>query len=183
MKVKVVGKNIEITEALKNIIEKKISRLDKYFNPDVEAQITLSVQKSRHTIEVTIPFNGVILRAEEQNEDMYTSLDIVVDKLERQIRKHKTKLEKRNKGNSLKFQGIPQYDYSEDGGVDPKIVKTKKFAFKPMSAEEAVLQMELVGHSFFVYMSDGSSEINGNSEVNVVYKRKDGNYGLIEPKL
>ena len=183
MKIKVVGKNIEITEALKNIIEKKISRLDKYFNPDVEAQITLSVQKSRHTIEVTIPFNGVILRAEEQNEDMYTSLDIVVDKLERQIRKHKTKLEKRNKGTSLKFQGIPQYDNSEDGGVDPKIVKTKKFAFKPMSAEEAVLQMELVGHSFFVYMSDGSSEVNGNSEVNVVYKRKDGNYGLIEPKL
>ena len=165
MKVKVIGKNIEVTEALKNIIEKKISKLDKYFNPDVEAQATLGVQKNRHTIEVTIPFNGVILRSEEQNEDMYVSIDIVTDKLERQIRKHKTKLEKRNKGTSLKFQGIPHYDRSEEENMDPKIVKTKKFTFKPMSAEEAVLQMELVGHSFFVYMSDDTSEIN------VVHKR------------
>ncbi len=174
MKVKVIGKNIEVTEALKNIIEKKISRLDRYFNPDVEAQTTLGVQKNRHTIEVTIPFNGVILRSEEQNDDMYISLDIVVDKLERQIRKHKTKLEKRNHGTSLKFQGIPQYTNTEEEDMDPKIVKTKRFAFKPMSAEEAVLQMELVGHSFFVYMNDDTSEVN------VVYKRKDGNYGLIE---
>ena len=176
MKVKVIGKNIEVTEALKNIIEKKISRLDRYFNPEVEAQTTLSVQKNRHTIEVTIPFNGVILRSEERNEDMYISIDIVIDKLERQIRKQKTKLEKRNHGTSLKFQGIPQYNNAEEE-VDSRIVKTKKFAFKPMSAEEAVLQMELVGHSFFVYMSDDTSEVN------VVYKRKDGNYGLIEPEF
>jgi putative sigma-54 modulation protein len=177
MKVKIIGKNIEITEALKNIIEKKISRFDKYFSPDIVAQTTLGVQKNRHTIEVTIPFNGVVLRAEEQNEDMYISLDIVIDKLEGQIRKHKTKLEKRNHGTSLKFQGIPLYSNSEEGDTDPKIVKTKKFAFKPMSAEEAVLQMELVGHSFFVYMSDVTSEVH------VVYKRKDGNYGLIEPEF
>ncbi|MCB2306345.1 ribosome-associated translation inhibitor RaiA [Clostridium estertheticum] len=183
MKIKIVGKNMEVTEALRNMIDKKVSRLDKYFNPDVEAQTTMSVHKNRHTIEITIPFNGVVLRSEEVNDDMYTSLDLVVDKLERQIRKNKTKLEKRNKGTSLKFQGIQQYDNSEDNGLEPKIVKTKKFAFKPMSAEEAVLQMELVGHSFFVYMSDGSTEVNGNSEVNVVYKRKDGNYGLIEPQF
>ena len=176
MKVKVIGKNIEITEALKNIIEKKISRLDKYFNPDVEAKATLGVQKNRHTIEVTIPFNGVILRSEEQNEDMYTSIDVVADRLERQIRKHKTKLEKRNHGTSFKFQSMPQNDNSEED-IEPKIVKTKKFAFKPMSEEEAVLQMELVGHSFFVYMSDETSEVH------VVYKRKDGNYGLIEPEF
>ncbi|GCD08569.1 ribosome hibernation-promoting factor, HPF/YfiA family [Clostridium tagluense] len=178
MKVRIIGKNIEITEALKNIMEKKISRFDKYFNPDVEAQITLGVHKNRHTIEVTIPFNEVVLRAEEENEDMYTSLDLVVDKLEGQIRKHKTKLEKRNRGTSLKFKGIPLYSSSqEEEDMDPKIVKTKKFAFKPMSAEEAVLQMELVGHSFFVYMSDETSEVH------VVYKRKDGNYGLIEPEF
>ena len=177
MKVKVIGKNIEITEALKNIVEKKISRLDRYFNPEVEAQATLSVQKNRHTIEVTIPFNGVILRCEERNDDMYISIDIVVDKLERQIRKQKTKLEKRTHVTSLKFQGIPQYNNNEEEDTDSKIVKTKKFAFKPMSAEEAVLQMELVGHSFYVYMSDDTSEVN------VVYKRKDGNYGLIEPEF
>jgi putative sigma-54 modulation protein len=177
MKVKVIGKNIEVTEALKNIIEKKISRLDRYFNPEVEAHTTLSVQKNRHTIEVTIPFNGVILRCEERNEDMYISIDIVVDKLERQIRKQKTRLEKRTHVTSLKFQGIPQYKNNEEEDMDSKIVKTKKFAFKPMSAEEAVLQMELLGHSFFVYMSDDTSEVN------VVYKRKDGNYGLIEPEF
>ncbi|MBU3188987.1 ribosome-associated translation inhibitor RaiA [Clostridium bowmanii] len=177
MKVKIIGKNIEITEALKNILEKKISRFDKYFNPDVEAQITLVVHKNRHTIEITIPFNEVVLRAEEQNDDMYTSLDLVVDKLEGQIRKHKTKLEKRNRGTSLKFKGIPLYTNNNEEDMEPKIVKTKKFAFKPMSAEEAVLQMELVGHSFFVYMSDETSEVH------VVYKRKDGNYGLIEPEF
>jgi putative sigma-54 modulation protein len=176
MKVNVIGKNMEITEALKNIIEKKISKFDRYFNPDVEAKTTLSVQKNRHTIEITIPFNGVILRAEEQNDDMYASLDLAVDKLERQIRKHKTKLEKRVHGDSLKFQGIPKYENTEEDD-DIKIVRTKKFAFKPMSAEEAVLQMELVGHSFFVYMNDDTSEVN------VVYKRKDGNYGLIESEF
>ena len=176
MKVNVIGKNMEITEALKNIIEKKISKFDRYFNPDVEAKTTLSVQKNRHTIEITIPFNGVILRAEEQNDDMYASLDLAVDKLERQIRKHKTKLEKRTHGNSLKFQGIPKYENIEEDN-DIKIVRTKKFAFKPMSAEEAVLQMELVGHSFFVYMNDDTSEVN------VVYKRRDGNYGLIESEF
>ena len=177
MKVKSIGKNIEVTEALKNIIEKKLSRLDRYFGPDVEAHTTLSVQKNRHTIEVTIPFNGVILRSEERNEDMYISIDIVLDKLERQIRKQKTRLEKRNHGTSFKFQGIPHYNNNEEEDTDSKIVKTKKFAFKPMSAEEAVLQMELVGHSFFVYMSDDTSEVN------VIYKRKDGNYGLIEPEF
>jgi len=176
MKVKVIGKNMEITEALKNIIEKKISKLDKYFNPDVEAQTTLGVQKNRHTIEVTIPFNGVILRSEEQNDDMYVSLDLVVDKLERQIRKHKTKLEKRSHANPLKYQAMPKYENTEEE-EDIKIVRTKKFSFKPMSAEEAVLQMELVGHSFFVYMNDDTSEVN------VVYKRKDGNYGLIESEF
>jgi putative sigma-54 modulation protein len=178
MIVKIIGKNIEITEALRSIIEKKISRFDKYFSPDVIAQTTLGVQKNRHTIEITIPFNGVVLRAEEQNEDMYISLDIVIDKLEGQMRKHKTKLEKRNRGTALKFEGIPQYNSTEEEDVDPKIVKTKKFAIKPMSAEEAVLQMELVGHSFFVYRSDDDT-----SEMHVVYKRKDGNYGLIEPEF
>jgi putative sigma-54 modulation protein len=176
MKVNVIGKNIEITEALKNIIEKKVSKLDKYFNPDVEAQATLGVQKNRHTIEITIPFNGVVLRAEEQNEDMYIAIDIVADKLERQLRKHKTKLEKRNHVASLKFKGTQQLNNVEED-TEPEIVKTKKFAIKPMSAEEAVLQMELVGHSFFVYMRDDSSEVN------VVYKRKDGDYGLIEPEF
>ncbi|KAJ48755.1 putative sigma-54 modulation protein [Clostridium tetanomorphum] len=175
MRITVAGKNIEITNALRGVVEKKLEKLDKYFNPDVEAHATLSVQKNRQIIEVTIPFNGVILRGEEVNEDMYASIDLVVDKIERQIRKQKTKLQKRNHGDSLKFQFIPDNDEKEL--LEPRIVKTKKFAVKPMSDEEAVLQMELLGHNFFVYESADSGEVN------VVYKRKDGNYGLIEPEF
>ncbi len=175
MKITVIAKNIELTKALKETTQKKLSKLEKYFSPDVEAHATLSVQKNRQTIEVVIPFNGVILRGEESTEDMYTSIDLVIDKLERQIRKQKTKLQKRNYGDSLRFQSIKAYE--EDEKDEPKIVKTKKFAIKPMSTEEAMLQMELLGHSFFVF-KDADSE-----EVNVIYKRKDGNYGLIEPEF
>lgn len=176
MKITVNGKNIEITAALRSTVEKKISKLEKYFNPDVEAHATLSVQKSRHIIEVTIPFNGVLLRGEESNDDMYASIDLVVDKIERQIRKQKTKIERRTHGNSLRYQAIPDI-VEDEGKEEAKIVKTKKFAIKPMSPEEAVLQMELLGHSFFVF------ESADEGEVNVVYKRKDGNYGLIEPEF
>ncbi len=175
MRITVSGKNIEVTSALRNTVERKLSKLEKYFNPDVEVYATLSVQKNRQILEVTIPFNGVILRGEEENDDMYASIDLVVDKLEGQIRKQKTKLQRRIHSDSLKFQFIP--DLEPKDKEESKIVKTKRFAIKPMSSEEAVLQMDLLGHNFFVYKSaeDG--------EVNVVYKRKDGNYGLIEPEF
>jgi putative sigma-54 modulation protein len=174
---------MEVTNALKNIVEKKISRLDRYFNPNVEGHVTLSVQKTRQsidrqTIEVSIPFNGVTLRCEEATDDMYVSLDLVVDKLERKIRKQKTKLERRFHEGSLKTQFISTFvEEEEDGGSEEGVVvRTKRFAVKPMSTEEAVLQMDLLGHNFFVFRSyDG--------DVNVVYKRKDGNYGLIEPEF
>ncbi|NEZ47061.1 ribosome-associated translation inhibitor RaiA [Clostridium niameyense] len=176
MKITVIGKNIQVTNALKETVERKLLKLEKFFNPDVAATATLSVHKNQHVIEVTIPFNGVILRGEESTDDMYASIDLVVDKLERQIRKQKTRLEKKMHNSSLRFQYIPDYS-DKDEYNDSKIVKTKRFAMKPMSSEEAVLQMELLGHNFFVYKnaSDG--------EVNVVYKRKDGNYGLIEPEF
>ncbi|WP_096636250.1 ribosome hibernation-promoting factor, HPF/YfiA family [Clostridium cochlearium] len=176
MKIRVTGKNIEVTNALRNVVEKKLEKLDKYFKPDIEAQVTLSVEKNRQIIEVTIPFNGVILRGEEANEDMYASIDLVIDKLERQIRKQKTKLQKRMHGDSLRFQFIPDYE-GDKSKEESKIVKTKRFAMKPMSSEEAVLQMELIGHNFFVF------ENGDTGEVNVIYKRKDGNYGLIEPEF
>lgn len=175
MKITVNGKNVEVTAALRATVEKKLSKLEKYFNPEVTAHATLSVQRNRQIIEVTIPFNGVILRGEEANDDMYASIDLVIDKLERQIRKQKTKLEKRNYGTSLRYQAIE--DVVAEGKNEAKIVKTKRFAIKPMSAEEAVLQMELLGHNFFVY------ESADDGVVNVVYKRKDGNFGLIEPEF
>jgi putative sigma-54 modulation protein len=176
MKITVSGKNIEVTSGLRNAMEKKLLKLDKYFIPDVEAHATLCIERNRQKVEVTIPFNGVILRGEESTDDMYASIDLVVDKLEGQIRKQKTKLQRRIHSESVRFQFIPEYDF-KDKEEESTIVKTKKFAIKPMSAEEAVLQMELLGHSFFVY------ESADNRELHVVYKRKDGNYGLIEPEF
>lgn len=171
----ITGKNLPLTDALKDIVQKKMSKLEKYFSPDTEIHITLSVQKSIHKIEVTIPANGRILRGEVSTEDMYIAIDSVIEKIERQIIKHKTKLERRNhEGTPLRFSNIP--DIQETDG-DSKIVKTKRFAVKPMDAEEAVLQMDLLGHNFFVFR-DAETD-----EVNVVYKRKDGNYGLIEPEF
>lgn len=177
MKVTVVAKNIQLTPALKESVEKKISKLNKYFEPEVEARATLSVQKNRQIIEVTIPFNGVILRGEESTEDMYKSIDLVEAKLERQIRKQKTKLSRRNSGGSLRYPLFNSFELREDEeSDDAKIVKRKQFNVKPMSADEAILQMELLGHNFFVY------EDARSSKVNVMYKRKDGNYGLIDPE-
>lgn len=176
MRIRTIGKNIEVTDALKSTVEKKLSKLEKYFGESVNATATLSVQRNLQKIEVLIPFNNVMLRAEEKNDDMYSAIDLVIDKLEGQIRKQKTKLQKRNYEDSLRFQNISSYD--EDlSNEEPQIVKTKKFAIKPMSDEEAVLQMELLGHDFYVYKSSNTNQVN------VLYKRKDGNYGLIEQEF
>lgn len=176
MNIKVVGKNIEVTEGLKSAVEKKLAKLDKYFIDDVNATATLSVEKNMQKIEVLIPFNNAILRAEVKHSDLYSAIDLVIDKLEGQVRKQKTKLYRRNYDNSLKFNNIEDYD-DFDKDDEPKIVKTKRFAVKPMNEEEAVLQMELLGHDFFVFMNCDTDEVN------VVYKRKDGNYGLIEQEF
>ncbi|AOR92989.1 ribosomal subunit interface protein [Clostridium butyricum] len=176
MKVTVIAKNIELTQALKEIVQKKISKLEKYFEVEVEAKATLSVQKNRQIIEVTIPFNGAILRSEESTDDMYKSIDLVEDKLERQIRKQKTRLSRKNNG-SLKFDAINDSKVESNEDDEGSLVKVKKFGVKPMDSEEAILQMDLLGHNFFVYQDSESSKVN------VVYKRKDGNYGLLEPEL
>ncbi|MDU5101738.1 MAG: ribosome-associated translation inhibitor RaiA [Clostridium butyricum] len=176
MKVTVIAKNIELTQALKEIVQKKISKLEKYFEVEVEAKATLSVQKNRQIIEVTIPFNGAILRSEESTDDMYKSIDLVEDKLERQIRKQKTRLSRKKNG-SLKFAAINDSKVESNEDDEGSLVKVKKFGVKPMDSEEAILQMDLLGHNFFVYQDSESSKVN------VVYKRKDGNYGLLEPEL
>lgn len=173
MRVTVIGKNINVTPALKEMIEKKVSKLDRYFNPDVEARATLSVQKNRQIFEVTIPFNGVILRCEESTDDMYKSIDLVENKLERQIRKQRTKLSRRN-NSSLKVTNIEEVALEDEDRVG-EIVKVKKFNIKPMTTDEAMLQMELIEHNFFVFKDADTDNIN------VLYKRNDGNYGLLEP--
>ncbi|WP_352418317.1 ribosome-associated translation inhibitor RaiA [Proteiniborus sp.] len=177
MKITISGKNMAVTDALKDVIKKKMGKLDKYFFEDVPVDITLSVEKSRQIIEVTIPFSGAIIRAEESTDDMYQSIDKAIDVLERQVRKNKTKLQKKSKGLETirfeNFQALPAVENEKE----PSIVRTKRFAMKPMDAEEAVLQMELLRHAFYVFRNAETDEVN------IVYKRKDGNYGLIEPEF
>lgn len=173
------GQQIEVTEALKDYVDKKLSRLDKYFDapPTSEGNVTLSVVRGLHAVEVTIPLTGVVLRAEDRSDDMYASMDAVVDKLERQIRKHKTKLNRKfRQEGSLKtlFVEGASSDNGELDNDELEVVRTKRFTLKPMDVEEAILQMNMVGHNFFVF-----SNIDTRS-VNVVYKRNDGKYGLIE---
>ncbi|NTW70858.1 MAG: ribosome-associated translation inhibitor RaiA [Eubacteriaceae bacterium] len=183
MRVIVYGKNVDVTAGLKSMLDTKLAKFDKYFDPETtEVTATLSTQKgkrgaAKHILEVTIiPINGTILRAEEATEDMYASIDMAVDTLERQMRKHKTRLEKKLKDHAsirVDLSSItPEPKYEE-----PSLVKTKRFPVKPMSSEEATLQMDLLGHSFFVFLNSETEEVN------VVYKRKDGNYGLIEPAI
>jgi putative sigma-54 modulation protein len=186
MKYSIRGENIEVTPALREYVEKKLGRLEKYFDdisPSTEAHVTLRVLRG-HTIEVTIPMPGVILRAEETHADMYASIDLVVEKLERQIRKHKTKVNRKfRQAGSLKTlfaetiagNGVAEAVEEEEGSID--IVRNKRFALKPMDAEEAVLQMDMLGHNFFVF-SNADTDM-----VSVVYKRRDGRYGIIEPQL
>lgn len=172
MKITVRGKGIQITNALKQHVEKRLGRMEKYFIDETEAQVTLTVEKDRHVVEVTIPVNGYLIRGEEETNDMYASIDMVVDKLEKQVNKYKTKLAKKLRNNSFKdIVGKTEVTYEE-----PVIKRTKSFSIKPMPPEEAILQMNLLGHSFFVF-SNAETE-----QVNVVYRRKDGNYGLIEPE-
>ena len=174
MRVSIIAKNTTATPALTEMIEKKLSKVKKFFEPEVEAKVKLSVQKNTQKVEITIPFNGNILRAEEVTDDMYKSIDLVINKLERRIRKQKTKLSKRS-NDSLRFPELDEVvdNVEEENGI---VVRTKRFMVKPMSAEEAILQMELLGHSFFVYR-DAEED-----KVSVVYKRKDGDYGLLEPE-
>lgn len=174
MKVSVIAKNTTASPALKDMVEKKLSKIKKFFEPEIEAKVKLSVQKSKQKVEITIPFNGVILRAEEATEDMYKSIDLVINKLERRIRKQRTKLSKRN-NDSLRFPSLNESVTKEDEEDNGKLVRSKSFKLKPMSAEEAILQMELLGHTFFVYRDADEDKVS------VVYKRKDGDYGLLEP--
>ena len=165
-----------MTEALRTRSIKKVGKLEKYFQNETEAYITMSVQKNRQIVEVTIPFNGGVLRAEEGNGDMYASMDKVVDSLERQIRKYKTKLEKRFHEGGLRVENFVFEDHNEDEDQDFKVVRTKRLPIKPLTVEEAILQMNLLGHEFFMFSNAETLKSN------VVYKRKDGNYGLIAPE-
>ncbi len=171
------GKNIEITPSLKEYVEKRVGKVSKYFDNVGEITVLLTVSKGRHIVEVTVPVpGGILLRGEEATMDMYTSIDLVVEKLERQIHKQKTKLAKRFRSNGFKAEEIPESKMPDvrEEGEEYTVVKTKRFVVKPMDVQEAIMQMNLINHNFFVFR-DSATE-----EVNVVYRRTDGNYGLIE---
>ena len=171
------GKNIDVTEGLKEAIYEKIGKLERYFTPETEVHVTLSVEKERQKIEITIPMKGNIVRAEQVSNDMYVSIDLVEEIIERQLRKYKNKLVAREQeGGNFKQEFFEEDDKIEDAG-EIKIVRTKKFGFKPMYPEDACVQMELLGHNFFVFSNAETDEVN------VVYKRKDGSFGLIEPEF
>lgn len=172
MKTTIVARKMDLTDGIKDYVEKKLSKLDKFFDDDSEAKITMSVEKNRKKIEATIYSRDTIYRVEEITSDMYVTMDKIIDDMERQIRKHKTRLEKRLKKGAFADLGVYNADIDEEREFN--IIKTKSFTAKPMSSEEAILQMNLLGHSFFVFKN---SETEQN---NIVYKRKDGNYGIIE---
>ena len=172
------GKNIEITPALKDYVEKRVGKVTKYFDEVGEITVLLTVLKGQHIVEVTVPVpGGILLRGEEATMDMYTSIDLVVEKLERQIHKQKTKLARRFRSGGFKAEEVPEEKVPEalkEDGEEYTVIKTKRFVVKPMDVQEAIMQMNLINHNFFVFR-DSTTE-----EVNVVYRRTDGNYGLIE---
>lgn len=176
MRITITGRNIDLTPGIKEAVEEKLSKLDKYFTPDTDVFVTLSVEKERQKIEVTIPTKGHIIRSEQISNDMYVSIDLVEEVIERQLKKYRTKIVSKKQNAVANFQPTFIENDVEDDDEAIKIVRTKKFGVKPMYPEDACIQMELSGHDFFVFRNAETDEVN------VVYKRKGNTYGLIEPE-
>ena len=175
MKIIISGKNIEITDGLRSAVEDKLGKLERYFTPETDIIVTLSVEKERQKIEVTIPVKGNIIRSEQVSNDMYVSIDLVEEVIERQLRKYKNKIvDKHQDGGNLQKAFIEK-EVPDDEEV--KIIRTKKFGIKPMYPEDACVQMELLGHNFYMFLNAETDQVN------VVYRRKGNTYGLIEPEF
>ena len=175
MRIKITGRNIDLTDGLKNAVEDKLSKLEKYFTPDTDVYVTLSVEKERQKAEVTIPTKGNIIRSEQVSNDMYVTIDLVEEVIERQLKKYRTKLIAKHQNAAAAFK----QEFLEEQSVEDEeiqITRVKKFDMKPMYAEDACVQMELLGHDFFVFVNAETDEVN------VVYKRKGNTYGIIEPE-
>ncbi|MCC8045412.1 MAG: ribosome-associated translation inhibitor RaiA [Clostridiales bacterium] len=174
MKFRISGKNIEVSDGLRMAIQDKLGKLERYFTSDTEIIVTLSVEKERQKIEVTIPVRGNIIRSEQVSNDMYVSIDLVEEVIERQLRKYKEKIiDRQQEGGNFRQEFIEK---ESEPLEEVQIIRTKHFGMKPMYPEDACVQMELLGHNFFVFRNAQTEEVN------VVYKRKGGTYGLIEPE-
>jgi putative sigma-54 modulation protein len=172
MQVAVRGKNIEVTNALREYVEKKVGKLEKFVDQPMNAQVNLYVERGRHIVEVTAALNGLLLRGEEATGDMYASIDLVSEKLEKQLLKYKARFKKRGREN-----GISEVAAVEPVDTEGVVVKTKRFTVKPLTLDEAIVQMNLLSHDFFVFANAETDRVS------VLYRRKDGNYGLLEPEI
>lgn len=181
MQVSINGKGMQVSDYLTEVVEKRMQKLDKYLKDDIRVQVMLSMFRGRQVVEITVPIGSTILRAEEATGDMYASIDNATKKIERQILRYRTRMDKKQMHEqSIRFLSAESADEAEEMMADeewPRVVKTKRFSIKPMSVDEAAMQMDLLGHTFYVFCSAES----GN--VNVLYKRNDGQLGLIEPEL
>lgn len=175
MKFTISGKNIDVTEGLKNAVTEKLGKLERYFTPDTDVIVTLSVEKDRQKIEVTIPVKGNVIRSEQVSNDMYVSIDLVEEVIERQLRRYRKKLIDKNQEGANFQKEFMEKEFDEEEEI--KIIRSKRFGIKPMYPEDACVQMELLGHNFFVFCNAETDEVN------VVYKRKGNTYGLIEPEF
>ena len=179
MNINVVFRHMETTEALKQYAIDKVSKIKKYIDAPIEIHVVLSVEKFRHIAEVSFSINGFVVKGQEETEDMYAAIDMVMDKIERQVRKYKDRLKnKRGAGSAEKRMQVKMNVVAVDHNVaetTPQVIKTTNFSIKPMDVDEAIMQMNLIDNDFLVFRNDT------NNEVNVIYRRKDGNYGLIEP--
>jgi putative sigma-54 modulation protein len=176
MKFIISGKNIDVTPGLKSAVEDKIGKLEKYFTPETEVHATLSVEKERQKVEITIPIKGTIIRSEQVSNDMYVSIDLASEVIERQLKKYRNKFRSEQQAGAASLRTDFINNDVEEEEEEIKIVRTKRFDIKPMYAEDACIQMELSGHDFFVFCNAETDEVN------VVYKRKGNTYGLIEPE-
>ena len=175
MRITITGRNIELTEGLKAAVEEKLSKLEKFFAPDTDVFVTLSVEKERQKVEVTIPIKGHVIRSEQSSNDMYVSIDLVEEIIERQLRKYKNKLVDQQQTAASLSKAFVEEEIHDDDEI--KIIRSKRFAMKPMDPEEACIQMDLLGHNFYVFRNAETDEVN------VVYKRKGNTFGLIEPEF
>ncbi len=174
MKITITGRNIELTDGLKAAVEERLSKLDKFFSKETVANVTLSVEKDRQKVEVTIPVKGHIIRSEQVSSDMYVSIELVEEVIERQLKKYRHKLvDKKQAGGADFSASFAEHDSEDEEEI--RIIRSKRFGVKPMYPEDACVEMELLGHNFFVFRNAETDEVN------VVYKRKDGTYGMIEP--
>lgn len=179
MQVAVFGRNLEVTPALRQYAEKKLRKLEKYVAVPLSAQVTFAIERGRHIVEVTVPLGGLILRGEEASDNMYASIDLVADKLEKQLVKYKSRVARRRTAAAAGAEDLTAGEVNgsvEEAEPADRVVRVKRFILKPQTIDEAVMQMNLLGHDFYVFTN---AETN---QVAVVYRRKDGNYGLIEPE-